>query len=211
MELCVGDTDIDLVAASRRDDLEAAEWLAERYGERVYRLAWRITGATDDAEAATQNALLTATRTIQSVADEPAFESWIYRTVAREAAERRRRRNPGDEKTLDAVVQALPSDGRHFEPMEDWSARIDEPALRSGLQTIIGEAIDALPADYRTALVLHDVEGVSRPDIADVLDVDVPVVKARVHRARLFVQQRLSDYFETGRTRTDETNETLES
>jgi DNA-directed RNA polymerase specialized sigma24 family protein len=131
--------------------------------------------------------------------------------VAREAAERRRRRNPGDETALDAVVEALPRGGRHFEPMQDWSARIDEPALRSGLQAIIGEAIDALPADYRTALVLHDVEGVSRPDIADVLDVDVPVVKARVHRARLFVQQLLSEYFEPGRTRTDGTNKTLES
>jgi RNA polymerase sigma-70 factor (ECF subfamily) len=95
--------------------------------------------------------------------------------------------------------------------MEDWSARIDQPALRRGLQTIVGEAIDALPADYRTALVLHDVEGVSRPDIADVLDVDVSSVKSRVHHARLFVQQRLSEYFEMGRTRMDETNNTRES
>jgi DNA-directed RNA polymerase specialized sigma24 family protein len=62
MELCAGDTDIDLVAASRRDDLDAAEQLVERYGERVCRLAWRITGAADDAEVATQNALLTAAR-----------------------------------------------------------------------------------------------------------------------------------------------------
>jgi RNA polymerase sigma-70 factor, ECF subfamily len=211
MELCVGDTERDLIAAPRVGDLDGAEWLVERYGERAYRLAWRITGAVDDAEAATQNALLTAARAIHSVADEPALESWIYRTVAREAAERRRRRQPGDERALDAVVEALPSDGRHFEPMEDWSARIDEPALRGGLQTIILEAIDSLPADYRTALVLHDVEGVSRPDIADVLDVDVAAVKARVHRARLFLQQRLSEYFETERTRTDETSETLES
>jgi RNA polymerase sigma-70 factor, ECF subfamily len=211
MELCVGDTERDLIAAPRVGDLDGAEWLVERYGARVYRLAWRITGAADDAEAATQNALLTAARAIHSVADEPAFESWIYRTVAREAAERRRRRQPGDERAMDAVVEALPCDGRHFAPMEDWSARIDEPALRSGLQTIIGEAIDALPADYRTALVLHDVEGVSRPDIADVLDVDVPSVKSRVHHARLFVRQRLSEYFEAGRKRTDETNNTRES
>jgi RNA polymerase sigma-70 factor (ECF subfamily) len=75
--------------------------------------------------------------------------------------------------------------------MEDWSARVDEP----GLQTVVGEAIDALPADYRTALVLHDIEGISRPEIADALDVDTEVVKVRVHRARLFVRHRLSEYF----------------
>src|SRR4030095_16829127 len=123
MELCVGDTERDLIAAPRAGDLDGAEGLVERYGERAYRLAWRITGAADDAEAATRDALLTAARSIQSVADEPAFESWIYRTVAREAAERRRRRQPGDERALDAVVEELPSDGRHSDPLEDWSAR----------------------------------------------------------------------------------------
>ena len=182
MELCVADTSV--------------EQLVERYGERAYRLAWRITGRVDEAEAVTQNALMRATGSIQSVPDEPAFDSWIFRTVAREAAERRRRTQPGDETVLEAVVEALPVDGRHFEPMADWSARVDEAALQSGLQTIFAEAIDALPADYRTALVLHDIEGISRPAIADVLDVEAPVVKARVHRARLFVRHRLSEYFE---------------
>ena len=200
MELCVGDAERDLIAAPHAGDLDDAARLVERYGERVYRLAWRITGSADDAEAATQNTLLMMAHTIRSTANEPAFESWIYRTVAREAAARRRRRQPGDERALDAVVEALPGKGRHFEPMEDWSTRIEGPALQSGLQTIIGEAIDALPADYRTALVLHDVEGLSQPDIADVLDVAVPVVKARVHIARLFVRQRLSEHFEAGCT-----------
>src|SRR4029453_8296645 len=83
MELCVGDTERDLIAAPRVGDFDGAEWLVERYGERAYRLACRITGAVDDAEAATQNALLTAARAIHSVADEPAFESWSYRTVVR--------------------------------------------------------------------------------------------------------------------------------
>jgi DNA-directed RNA polymerase specialized sigma24 family protein len=103
MGLCVRDIDIDL-AASRPDDLDGLEWLVERYGERTYRLAWRITGDADDAEAATQNALMMAARATHFVADEPAFESWIYRTVAHEAAGRRRWRHPGDETVLDAVM-----------------------------------------------------------------------------------------------------------
>jgi RNA polymerase sigma-70 factor, ECF subfamily len=182
MELCVADTGV--------------ERLVERYGERAYRLAWRITGAIDEAEAVTQDALMRAAGSIQSLADEPALDSWILRTVAREAAERRRRRQPGDEAVLEAVMEALPVDGGHFEPMEDWSARVDEPVLQRRLQTVIAEAIDALPADYRTALVLHDVEGISRSAIADALDVEMAVVKSRVHRARLFVRHRLSKYFE---------------
>ena len=111
--------DTDLVAVSRWDELDGAEQLVERYGERAYRLAWRITGAADDAEAATQNALMTAARVLQCVADGPAFEAWLYRTVAREAAERRRRRQPGDERAMDTVLEVLPSDARHFAPTED--------------------------------------------------------------------------------------------
>ena len=177
MVLCVADTGV--------------ERLVEHYGERAYRLAWRVTGAMDEAEAVTQNALLRAASSIRSDTDEPTLDSMIVRAVAREAAERRRRRQPGDEGVLEAVVDALPVGGAHFEPMEDWSARVDEP----GLQTVIGEAVDSLPADYRTALVLHDIEGISRPEIADALDVDTEVVKVRVHRARLFVRHRLSEYF----------------
>ena len=197
MELCVADPRV--------------ERLVERYGERAYRLAWRITGAADEAEAVTQNVLVRVARSIQSVAEEPALDSWIFRTVAREAAERRRRRQSGVEMVLEVVVEALPAEGRHFEPMEDWSARVDEPVLQSAIQTILGEAIDTLPADYRTALVLHDVEGFSRPAIADVLDLEIPVVKARVHRARLFVRHRLSEYFATARASSDKGSKTLES
>jgi len=55
MELCVGDAERDLIAAPHAGDLDDAARLVERYGERVYRLAWRITGSADDAEAATRD------------------------------------------------------------------------------------------------------------------------------------------------------------
>jgi RNA polymerase sigma-70 factor, ECF subfamily len=95
----------------------------------------------------------------------------------------------------DDVIPSLGADG-HFEPIDDWSTRMDEPERQDGLRAILAEAIDALPADYRTALILHDVEGASKPDIAAILDIDGPGLTSRVHRARLFVRTRLSKYFE---------------
>ena len=59
------------------------------------------------------------------------------------------------------------------------------------------DAIDALPPDHRTALVLHDVEGMSDADIAEVLGVDPSTVRARVHRSRLFLRQRLSKHLDS--------------
>jgi RNA polymerase sigma-70 factor (ECF subfamily) len=122
----------------------------------------------------------------------------MYRTVGRAAHHRFKRRHAGAAAPADGVP-SLAADG-HFEPMDDWSARIDEPAMRGELGVILSAAIDALPADYRTALILHDVEGALKCDIADILDVDVPTVNSRVHRARLFVRKRLSEYFESGKS-----------
>jgi RNA polymerase sigma-70 factor, ECF subfamily len=192
------DADADLVEALRREDPDAAERLVERYGDRVYRLAMRITGLREDAEEAAQDALWTVARKVNMFKGESAFGSWIYRITANAAYQKlRTRRQKSAEIALDDVLPSLDGDGRHFEPMDDWSSRVDENALQGELRDVLQRAIDGLPADYRTALVLHDVEGLSNPDIAETLGISLPAVKSRVHRSRLFVRKQLSDYLKT--------------
>jgi RNA polymerase sigma-70 factor, ECF subfamily len=192
------DVDAELVEALRREEPGAAERLVERYGDRVYRLAMRITGLNEDAEEAAQDALWTAARKIHMFKGESAFGSWIYRITANAAYQKlRTRRQKSAEIALDDVLPALDGDGRHFEPMDDWSNRVDEQALQGELRGVLQRAIDGLPADYRTALVLHDVEGLSNPDIAEALGISLPAVKSRVHRSRLFVRKQLADYLKT--------------
>ncbi|MBI2159011.1 MAG: sigma-70 family RNA polymerase sigma factor [Candidatus Rokubacteria bacterium] len=192
------DGDAGLVEALRRDDPEAPELLVERFGDRVYRLALRITGSNEDAEEAAQDALWTAARKIQMFKGESAFGSWLYRIAANAAYQKlRARRAKAAEIALDDVLPTLDQDGRHFEPMDDWSNRVDEQALQSELRRVLADAIDALPPEYRTALVMHDVEGLSNPDIAAALGISLPAVKSRVHRSRLFVRKRLAEYMHT--------------
>jgi RNA polymerase sigma-70 factor (ECF subfamily) len=189
------DADAALVEALRRDDGQAAEELVDRYGDRVYRLALRITGSNEDAEEVTQDALWTAARKIGTFKGESAFGSWIYRITANAAYQKlRTRKSRARELLLDDVLPAFDDGGRHFQPMDDWSPRVDEQALQGELRAVLEAAIDALPDDYRTALVLHDAEGVSNPDIATTLGISLPAVKSRVHRARLFVRKRLAEY-----------------
>jgi RNA polymerase sigma-70 factor (ECF subfamily) len=165
--------------------------------DRAYRLALRITGVEEDAAKAVEDAILTASRANDSL-EGPLAGRLILRTVAKAAYERLRARHPPvHEIGLDDVLPMLDGEGRHFESLDDWSSRIDEGGLQAALRTALVEAIDALPADDKTALVLHDVEGASKPDIADVLGSDVATVTARVHRARLFLRKRLSEYFES--------------
>lgn len=189
------DADAELVEALRRQEADATERLVERFGDRVYRLTLRITGSKEDAEEAAQDALWTAARKIDSFKGESAFGSWLYRIAANSAYQKlRTRKQRSREIAIDEVLPSLDADGRHFEPMDDWSNRVDERALQGELRDVLEKAIDALPADYRTALVLHDVEGLSNPDIADTLGISLPAVKSRVHRSRLFVRKRLSEY-----------------
>ena len=192
------DADADLVGALRREEPDAADRLVERYGDRVYRLAMRITGLNEDAEEAAQDALWTAARKIHMFKGESAFGSWIYRITANAAYQKlRTRRQKAAEIAMDDVLPSLDGDGRHFEPMDDWSNRVDEQALQGELRHVLQQAIDGLPADYRTALVLHDVEGLSNPDIAEALNISLPAVKSRVHRSRLFVRKHLAEYLKT--------------
>ena len=192
------DADAALVEALRREDPEAPEQLVETYGDRVYRLALRITGSNEDAEEAAQDALWTAARKISTFKGESAFGSWLYRIAANAAYQKlRARKSKAHEIAIDDVLPTFDDDGRHFEPMADWSDRVDEPALQGELRRVLGDAIDRLPPDYRTALVLHDVEGLSNPDIAEALGISLPAVKSRVHRSRLFVRKSLADYMKT--------------
>jgi RNA polymerase sigma-70 factor, ECF subfamily len=192
------DADAALVEALRREDPEAPEQLVETYGDRVYRLALRITGSNEDAEEAAQDALWTAARKISTFKGESAFGSWLYRIAANAAYQKlRARKSKAHEIAIDDVLPTFDDDGRHFEPMADWSDRVDEQALQGELRRVLGDAIDRLPPDYRTALVLHDVEGLSNPDIAEALGISLPAVKSRVHRSRLFVRKSLADYMKT--------------
>ena len=192
------DSDAALVEALRREDPEAPEQLVETFGDRVYRLALRITGSNEDAEEAAQDALWTAARKIGTFKGESAFGSWLYRIAANAAYQKlRARKAKSREIGMDDVLPTLDDDGRHFEPMADWSDRVDEQALQGELRRVLSDAIDGLPPDYRTALVLHDVEGLSNPDIAETLGISLPAVKSRVHRSRLFVRKQLADYMKT--------------
>lgn len=192
------DVDADLVQSLRRDDAGAATTLVERYGDRVYRLARRITGSNEDAEEVAQDALWTAARKIQTFKGDSAFGSWLYRITANAAYMKlRSRRAKANEIALEDVLPAFDGDGRHFEPMDDWSTRVDDQTLQGELRDVLESAIAGLPPDYRTALVMHDLEGLSNPDIAEALGISLPAVKSRVHRSRLFLRQRLAEYMKS--------------
>jgi RNA polymerase sigma-70 factor (ECF subfamily) len=186
------DRDSGLVEALRRGDPTAADSLVAAYGHRAFRLATRITGKAEDAEEVVQDAFWSVVRKIDTFRGDSAFGSWIYRVVANAAYQRlRKRRGRSAEVSLDDVLPVFDQHGRHAGPVADWSTSIDDPARQAELRMVLGAALDALPADYRTVVVMRDVEGLSNQDVARALGLSTGNVKTRVHRARLFLRKRI--------------------
>jgi len=192
------DRDLDLLEALRRHEPTAAERLVTTYGERAYRLATSITGNKQDAEEVVQDAFWTAVRKIETFRGESAFGSWLYRIVANAAYQKLRGRQSRDrDLPLDEALPAFDARGRHVGPIADWSARVDDHSVQTELRVALTSAIDELPPVARTVLVLRDVEGLSNLEIAEALGLSVPIVKSRVHRARLFLRKQLGDAMTT--------------
>src|SRR5262249_44190370 len=134
-------------------------------------------------------------RKIDTFKGESAFGSWLYRIAANAAYQKlRARQSKRLEVSWEDLGPSFDDKGHHLDPVADWSPKVDEPALQTELRDVLATAIADLPGDYRTAFVLHDVEGLSNPEIAETLHISLPAVKSRVHRSRLFLRQRLAEY-----------------
>jgi RNA polymerase sigma-70 factor (ECF subfamily) len=189
------DRDADLLDALRRGDTTAAERLVSIFGARAYRLARAITGNEADAEEAVQDAFWNVIRKIDTFRGDAALGSWIYRITANAAYRTLRSgaRRRG-EISLDEILPLFHEDGRHAEAIVDWSTQLDDPAVQTELRSALTSALEELPDHYRAVIVLHDIDGLSMADVADCLEVTVPTAKARAHRARLLLRQRLGEF-----------------
>lgn len=189
------DPDAALVAQIRGGAAGAVEALVSAYGDRVYRLAIRITGNAADAEEVVQDSLWAASRKIDTFRGTAAFGSWMYRITANTAYQKLRgRRSKRNEVPWDELAPTFDDRGQDRNLAGDRSRGLKDPAVEAELKSVLCGAIAELPADYRTPFLLHDVEGLSNAEIAETLQVKLGTVKSRVHRARLFLQKRVKDH-----------------
>jgi len=130
------DVDADLVEALRREEPEAAEQLVERFGDRVYRLAQRITGVKEDAEEAAQDALWTAARKIGTFKGESAFGSWLYRIAANAAYQKLRSRR--GKAVADPGAQQVNAEGHGEQDKQaELADRVDQAGHMGGVDRVV--------------------------------------------------------------------------
>ena len=193
--------DRELVERAQQGDGPAFAMLVERHQRQLYRLALRMTGSEADAQEVLQEAFLNAYQKLPLFRGEAQFSSWLYRIAANSALMRlrRKRRAPDTlaEQPLELGGPRFSAEG-YLEPASssDWSQRADEKMMSGELGEAINKAVADLPDDYRTVFLLKDVDGLSNEDIANSLDLTVPAVKSRLHRARLALREKLGEFFD---------------
>ncbi|MHB8859836.1 MAG: RNA polymerase sigma factor [Thermoleophilia bacterium] len=193
-------TDDELIAEIRQGKAEALETLVSRYETRVYNLSYKMLGNKQDAEDVLQDTFLNVVRSLDSFRSRSSFSTWLYRVATNAALTKlrqRSRRDKSESEFLDEVYSI--KDAAHAESrLVDWSDRPAQQLLDDEAKRVMEEAIEELPEIYRVVFVLRDVQGLPATEVAEVLDLSVPAVKSRLHRARLFLRNRLSDYFAVG-------------
>jgi len=172
--------------------LAAFEELLQRHVRSIYRVAYRLTGNHDDAEDLSQEALVEAFRAFDRYQPGTYFDRWVYRIMTRTHIDRVRRRGRRPETSLDAPVG--PSGDALVSLVGD--VRDDPQHLTevAGLDGPVQAALDRLPEEFKTAIVLADIEGLSYDEIAAAVRCPVGTVRSRLHRAREMLRQALQPY-----------------
>jgi RNA polymerase sigma-70 factor (ECF subfamily) len=174
--------ELELIQACRRGDRGAMELLYHRYKRRVFGLAHRIAGAAD-AEEVAQDVFVRIFRGLSKFRGDSALGTWIYRLSVNSALSHvtRRKRNCEPEDALAAIpAPAAPE---------------SDPSMRERLAA----ALDALPPGYRAVLVLHDMEGLSHDECAEILGCRVGTSKSQLHKARAKMRELLGPELEAER------------
>lgn len=187
--------DQQLVEALLRGEERGVEELVDRYAGWIRRVACRILADEAEADEVTQDVLLSVVRKIQTFRGDAALSSWIYRIAVNAAYQRLRSRRSRAEVSLGSFSPAFDPEGRHAEPVTDWSSEVEDPAVAAEVRGAIEQALARLPDDYRIVVVLRDVEGLPNNEVAQALGLTVAAVKSRLHRARLFLREQLADLF----------------
>jgi len=181
-------------AATAVDAWEPPSWeeIVEKHSARVYRLAYRLTGNPHDAEDLTQEVFVRVFRSLSSYTP-GTFEGWLHRITTNLFLDgaRRKAKIRFDAFAEDAETR-IPSRG----------VTPDTQVLDGTFDEDVETALAALSPEFRAAVVLCDIEGLSYEEIADVLDLKLGTVRSRIHRGRTMLRQTLAHRAPTaGRSR----------
>ena len=156
--------------------------IVEQHSARVYRLAYRLTGDFHEAEDLTHDVFIRVFRSLDGYTP-GTFEGWLHRITTNLFLDRARRKQRLRFDSLTDDFAAL---------LHSGTASPEQIVLRHHLDADIQRALDALPPQFRAAVVLSDIEGLTYEEVAETLGIKLGTVRSRIHRGRAMLRDSLS-------------------
>jgi RNA polymerase sigma-70 factor (ECF subfamily) len=187
--------DAELLRRLRQGHDDAFETLVRLYTGRMLAVARRFLPEEEDARDAVQDAFLSAFRAIDRFQGGSKLSTWLHRIVVNACLMKLRTRRRRPEGKIEDLLPGFLEDG-HFEvPAAPWQETADVLLESDQNRKLVRDAIARLPDNYRTVLLLRDIEGQDTQQTAQALDMSVAAVKTRLHRARQALRTQLDSHF----------------
>lgn len=192
-------TDENLVEDFKSGSVDAMEKIVARYENPIFTFGLKMCGQHHDAEDIMQETFLSAFRYLDGFRGETKLKNWLFKIAARACLKKRRKKKcePDRELSLDSFMGGDGSPEGYDIP--DWSEDPVDNVLRAELKQVIDQAIQSLPHKYRIVFNLRDIEGFNTDETAEILGITPQSVKTRLHRARLFLREKISKTYGEGR------------
>ena len=192
----VRDEDFELVQAINSGRTELFQQLVEKYQQKLYNFGMRMCGEPRDAEDLVQETFLNVFRYLKGFRYETRFKNWMYRVATTTCLKAKRKPKHAPEREL-SLEEFMPGEGDvPPDQAPGWAKKPLDQLLNQEVAKHIRKAIIELPKNYRMVVVLRDQEGFSTEETAQILDISVANTKVRLHRARLFLLEKLKGYFD---------------
>lgn len=187
-----------LVAGLKNHETEAIDEFVHHYSRPLFGVILNYTNNPSAAEEILQDTLLKVIRKIDTFREESDIWPWMKRIAVNNSIMwlRKHRSELQREIRLEEFLPHFSRDGQHEEPISDWGVDPEQMVLNKEVGGVIYEAVQSLPFEYRAPLVLREIEGYSIREISALLGLKEPATKTRIHRARMFVREKLGQYFE---------------
>jgi RNA polymerase sigma-70 factor (ECF subfamily) len=193
----VSDLEKLLIKKSQSGDVESFELLISSYDKRAYNIAYRIMGNEEDAKDMAQEALLRVFKSLKDFKGQAAFSTWLYRIVTNVCLDELRRRKNEKYVSIDSTIHT-DSGELHMELCSDKETP-ENIYERVEQRELIKNAIKEMSEDYRSVIILRDIQGFSYEEISVILDCSLGTVKSRINRARTMLRDKLKQSMELSR------------
>ncbi len=181
-----------LVKRARHGDLVAYDELVRRYQERIYATVYHMTANHEDANDLAQEAFIKAFQALKSFKGGSSFYTWVYRIAVNRTINFLKQRRHKAQMSLDDLDFNAEHDPDLIALISDKTPRRE--ASLAELQEKLNAAMQKLSEPHRMVVTLHDVQGLSHEEIAEIMDCNIGTVRSRLFYARQQLQAYLSDY-----------------